>query len=57
MGSVQSAYNVLWKKWRDESNRRIVLKGLEKQELAVFEIMNSQRKAVQGAELTESNKP
>lgn len=52
-----SAYNVLWKKWRDESNRRIVLKRLEKQELAVFEIMNSQRKAVQGAELTESNKP
>lgn len=52
-----SAYNVLWKKWRDESNRRIVLKGLEKQELAVFEIMDSQRKAVQGAELTESNKP
>lgn len=52
-----SAYNVLWKKWRDESKRRIVQNRLEKQELAVFEIMNSQRKAVQGAELTESNKP
>ena len=51
-----SAYNVLWKKWRGESNRRIVLKRLQKQALAPFEIMNSQRKAVQGAELTESNK-
>lgn len=52
-----SAYNVLWKKWRDESRQRIVQKRLELQQLARFEIMNSQRKAVPGAELTESREP
>jgi len=51
-----SAYNVLWKKWRDESKRRIFLKRLEMQQLAAFEIMNSQRRVVPGAELTESRK-
>lgn len=52
-----SAYNVLWKKWREESKRRIVQKWLESQQLATFEIINSQRKALPGAELTESREP
>lgn len=52
-----SAYNVLWKKWRDESKRRLVLKRLQKQALAVFEIKNAQRQATRDAELTGSRKP
>lgn len=52
-----SACNVLWKNWRDESKRRLVLKRLHKQALAVFEIKNAQRQATRDAELTGSRKP